>query len=633
MKAKILCLITINLILGSTILPITTSISGHEVEILDESLCYGFIIPLVKKEKYFVEYNLCIITYNLVNDLLREKITVFWMAENQSLYAQRIYSNENIEILFERGSYVVPFSNNNSVNTKIVSIMCDYNQSNEINENLTKVPIYLLMNNYTINGYELVEVKIAHYRNPFNTDSEIYFVNAAKKNGFLNYDFLNPKSIRSLKKEDFNFLIYGYGDLEISPFIPPLYSKYGRPLNWIWEDLRYRTSQRIRNFVNNGGSYLGVCGGAIRAASGLDSLPLNWYFDIAKQHHRMPTFGFLCLIDCEVMYPNSTSGLTQLKIENNSHPITFGMDKFVEEYTAGSPRFIELGDNVDIISSFEDPNISVNYYPSWITSSYGKGKVILSSSHPELTEFHYNKTGCKFLGNSYYYATSEYKTNIQLSKSENITYIADVWNVTKDLEIKNNNSYNIFDNLSIKINDLINKMKEIRNELNNSYLLINKIILEENYTIDYDADKDSIHFLGRFSVHTVKERYLLESIQYLEDTIKKLTLTNNIYSYIKNNSEIVQDIENFNDKMFQEINDANNSLSNLKIYIGEYNDSLNVYRNAKFKKVRYKQVHNMLHKITEKIPCIFSNIVKSYFDIMKFLRHNWYDFESNLAII
>lgn len=630
MKTKILCTIMISVLLGSTIIPsISSSSTDKKITSLDCSeQCYGFIVPLIKDENYYKEYNLSNVVYNLINDLLREKIRIFWMAENNSLSVRTINSDEIKEMIFSMGSFVIPFSDNNSVNVKIISIVCDYNESNEIEEKLTNMPIFLIMNSFSIRGFRLTEVKIAHYKNPFSTDSEIHYVNAAQKSGFFNFEFLDEKTINRLNKEDFNFFIYGYGDTEVSILCPPLNPYTGTPFFYAWEDIRYGVSTKIRNFVRDGGNYLGCCAGAQRASAGLDGMPFKFYFKFAASHTRMPVLGCLSLVDCfaTLNSVNSSSNIVELEIMNNSHPIVYGMDTIVSDFYAAGPNFLDLGKNVEVISKFKNAHENLDGTPSWISSDFGEGKVILSSSHPELMDFEHNEMGCKFLSNSYYYATSEFKENIEIIASKNVSFIRNIWNQTKELVITSINNSNLFDNVTSKLEKLLDNIKYLEKELNSSLNLINKIIIDENHVID---SYSSVHFLGHFSISVVKDRYLKLSIHYMEDTIQKIEMIDRLYSQLEDdNSKNI--IISLNDDLNKTVSDLNEFVNKIKSYVENYNDSLNIYQNSIFKKSKERKVHDSLHKITGNIPTLFSDIVISYFKTIKALRNNWYEYETSI---
>ena len=79
-------------------------------------------MPLVERDNSSIESHFNNIADNLINDLLREKITIFWMAENKSVSVKTIDSDEIEEIFFHMGSFVIPFSDNTSLNTSLYQL-------------------------------------------------------------------------------------------------------------------------------------------------------------------------------------------------------------------------------------------------------------------------------------------------------------------------------------------------------------------------------------------------------------------------------------------------------------------------------------------------------------------------------
>jgi hypothetical protein len=630
MKTKIFCLIMVSIFTGSTIIPSinSNSIDNKIVSIDEDTQCYGFIVPIIKTDNYSKEYNTNIISYNLVNDLIREKIKVFWTSEDKVITVRNTSSDHNADMLFNKGSFIIPFLNNDTKNKMIISIIYDYNLSNEFDKKLSNIPIYQIMTGLSIQANELEEVKTAHYRTPFATDSEINFVNTAQKCGFFNIDFLNPNNIARINKEDYNFFIYGYGDVEVSPLCPPLNPFNGQYIFYPWEDIRYGVSSQIRKYVRNGGAYLGVCGGAQKATAGARGIPLKNYLKLAAIYPRLPTIGCLALINTVGSVEQEKSAILSLDIVNSSHPIAYGMDETVTDFYAGGPKFLEIGENVEIISKFTQDSLNnMSGFPSWITSKFGKGKVILSSSHPEIMDFFYQETGCRFISNTFFYGTFKEENLLNLISSKNISFIKNIYNFTTNLP---NQNYEIINttNLTSNLSNCVNRLKSLNQELNNSYNLIIEIMEKEGIELD---SYSSFHFLGFFSIYVIKDRYLKYSITYLEDLINKISQINQIYNDSINNTDFCDILKDYIINQQSMLSDIDESINELFDFSHRFNSSLIDYKNSFFKKIKNRQVHDNLHLLTQSAPEFYLKIVKNYFNSLKLLRNNWYEYEVSLV--
>ena len=111
---------------------------------------YGFIISYESDGNYIIiDQKNCRIRH-MVNDLLRENIQVYWTIENITVNITRMYSEfSNESRLFERGSFIIPFTGDFIDDNKIISIVYDYNKTSEIEtNNFQPIPIYILLEKY-----------------------------------------------------------------------------------------------------------------------------------------------------------------------------------------------------------------------------------------------------------------------------------------------------------------------------------------------------------------------------------------------------------------------------------------------------------------------------------------------------
>ena len=173
-------------------------------------LYYGFIIPMTGYENAIIENQITCKNRHLANDLLREQIPVFWASEYFTAYITDITLSNEEEMFFEKGTFIIPFTGNDTLDTKLLAMIWDYNQSSEIDSNSEiKVHVYLLNQAITIKSYQLSEIKIAQYQSLF-ADGEEHYLEVSRNCGFLTFDFL-PEIILNKKLNNlaYNVIMWG----------------------------------------------------------------------------------------------------------------------------------------------------------------------------------------------------------------------------------------------------------------------------------------------------------------------------------------------------------------------------------------------------------------------------------------
>lgn len=157
----------------------------------------------------------------------------------------------------------------------------------------------------------------------------------------IKYKTLDENDIKEGKLKRFDFLI-----------IPGGYTQEYMPA------LGEAGKEAIRDFVWEGGCYIGICSGAYIAAERVE-VP-----------GRPQGLG---LIDIENV---RKSGRGTRKIYLNEHAITCGLGKELEIYYQNGPEIVVKG-NVEGIAKYESGKFAI------VASSFGKVKVICFSPHPE----------------------------------------------------------------------------------------------------------------------------------------------------------------------------------------------------------------------------------------------------------
>lgn len=445
MKKKLLS-ITIFLLLISGLIPSVNSIEkqGKSLSAHDDFECYGFIVEVNSSQSYVVQINIS----RLVNSLLEQNISVYWSCSNLFIISDDLYIENNTGVrLFEKGCFVIPFSIEPALNAKIAGIIFDYSLNKELNIFKIKQPL----NNIEV--YSLKKPKIAYYSSP--AGDFYHYYKALKEGGFKNHNFLTHEDIINGKlTEDLNVYIHGGGWIGGYAFLlgaGDLISAKAAMANI-----------KIKKFIENGGGYVGSCGGLSLAASGARNPPC-FPPDMGSVLMKfLPSYSQLGIIDMpiHIALPGATGDMfnpgtgVDIKIVNPDNPVSFGLPEIIEnhEYMCG-PMFLEkkvgstnaepLGiiENVDkndlvledwsmsVFPWWKNNLLSDKYKNSlidkyincsigqalWATSEYGKGKAVAFGGHPECGD------APRIVYNAVFYAASEGPTYISIDNGKNIS--------------------------------------------------------------------------------------------------------------------------------------------------------------------------------------------------------------------
>jgi glutamine amidotransferase-like uncharacterized protein len=142
------------------------------------------------------------------------------------------------------------------------------------------------------------------------------------------------------------------------------------------EDISSEGKENIRNFVRNGGGYIGICGGAYFAAkrvvwrgSQLAMTPLGLFNGTATGP-----------IDEIMPYPNYT--MCKINIVNHVHPITEPENDSITILYYWGPALTSDGEtNVTVLGQYEKGS-----QPAIVSLEYSQGRVFLIGTHPEIEE-------------------------------------------------------------------------------------------------------------------------------------------------------------------------------------------------------------------------------------------------------
>jgi len=603
---------------------ITLSISqcnAGDPKLGEDQLCYGFIVPLVRCENLSLGNQIYCKTMHMINDLLREQIPVYWMTTNMTVSIKNIDSMIEQGMFFERGTFIIPFTGNNTQDKKIVAIVCDYNYSSEIEENSTiKISVYELMEQLNTPAYQLSDVKMAQYKD-FLTCCESWYLNVAEKCGFLNFKILNNNVVsKELNNTAYNLIIWpGYDG-----YYPSSYSFLD-----IFIDSYSQRTNAIRKFVRNGGGFVGSCYAVTMASRG--SPPIV-YSKRRVQNPNLPSFGFLAITDF-LTGAGVTSPYLEERIANHTHPVTYGVDEITVKGFSTGPTFRYIGKDVNVIAEFKNDS-DLGGKPSCVSSNFGKGKVVLFSPHYEIRDPDTNPFGAKidlqyngkkFIVNAFYYITSKKTMQIDLHQSRNLSFIFYVKSQTLNLSNNLDFQSDVFDFIKLEINKTIIDTFDLINKINSNLNIIEQIkqdmgINESESLFYYYPNYFSNYCLGGFF------------IRYLNNTIKSLIAIEKIYPLLEN-EEFIRKIEILKTKLTSNINELQNAISKCKIACENHEKLLLEYQNSSIHtNFQKRKIDEAGHKIEVGIASGFNYLPQIYFDSLKFLRTSWYNYEAGIAL-
>lgn len=604
-------------------------------------LCYGFIVPLARCDNWTIEDQINCKTRNMINDLLREQIPVYWTATNATLSIRKIDDETEHGMFFERGAFIIPFTEIDVQDIKIIAIVCDYNYSSEIEEsNTVKIQIYLLTEPLkNIQVYPLSEVKIAQYKSYMgdDTDCESYFVEVASKCGFLNFEFLERKQLaKKLNNTAFNIIIFPGN--EYHPRILPLYNTLRLSiLGECFEDLLYKVPTKTREFISNGGGYIGSCAGASKAscASSSDSRLLSYFYLKRAYNPKLHSIYFLAVSDVTCVAPPANVSISrdvQANIVNDSHPVTYGLDRIVPDDYGGGPLFDYIGKNSQVIARLHNTsNSEFEETPSWISSQFGKGRVIIFSTHPMIVaddNGYRGNIGKTIMSNTFYYTTFKEITKLDLSQSKNLSFIWEVWEKTADLSNGTDETKGIFDEFKGSINENIGELTNLTNKIYMMLDVIREIAAEKHIDLN-----ESWQFLYYGPAFYVAENFLGKLIGYFKNILETLNTIEKIYPLLKNDASFIQQIETLKNDLSKKFKEIKSEISKCWYAYQYYEDALSkCQQSQKISKIQEQITSVKGYKLEKQVVRGFLYIPQIYFNSLKLLRTSWYNYEASIAL-
>lgn len=563
----------------------------------------------------------------MINDILRLNISVYWSENDFNVLSKKLCSNET-KTSFKKGAFIIPFTGNIFNDTLLTSIILDYNQTHELeNNNTIGNKAYLLLEEINKKARKLNNVKIAQHFGKAVRYSWPSYLQIAEAGGFLTYEYLfDNETENKLNNKDYNVYIW--------PYLPDPATLEDQLLTLTNPEI----IKSIRRFVKNGGGYLGTCYGAYAASSGfinpfsLYSLKYAYNYDYQK---NIPSASLSISDTLMMIYPDvlRKNYIVEIKTVKPNHPVFFGVNKTMDDFLK-SPLFFWIGKNTQTIAVFNDvKSVSrnpeqeirkltkkiVTGRPAWVSSTFGKGKIVLYDSHPDFVNnitplFHDREKwdGDRFYGrrivhNSLYYVTSEENKTVDTTVYYNDSFINNIVFHTSNLKIQNKSSI-IFNQTLVNIKYLAENITCFENILKT---LKNTSFLKDSRFFNY----------GLWYCYFLQD-YINKSVENMKK-IDRVTLMLNCI-----NISTDEKTKYLKEEVNQRINNSKRILSRVIEKTGVLqNKKLSKYGNL-FYEIRFflnrKNIFEYFSTVLRYIPQI-------YFETLKFLRHIWYLYEASIS--
>jgi len=594
------------------LLIVTINQSIVNSESLEDTLCYGFIVSSVRCENVTIQDHINCKIRHVVNDLLREQLPVYWTTTDATTSVREIDEDEEeIEMFFEKGAFVIPFTGDLTQDKKITAIIYDYNQSSEIETSVSvKIPVYVLMEQIDTRVYLLSEVKLAQHKSPV-TVGEICFLEISRKCGFLSFELLKDSDIaEKLDNIKFNVLTHAGSVRDYATFYKTA------AFHTIYASLKYKETKTVRNFVSNGGGYIGSCYGADMASSGMKIGPFTIYLKRSLNNPELPGIGFYALVDYISIPPPGELGLIQVKIVNDTHPVSYRLSPITWDLHLGGSEISNVGENVEVISQIYNTGTRMDGTPSWISSEFGKGKAVVFNPHPEILgwekrEDNKDHIGKTVISNALFYTTAKEMTALQLSHKRSLSFVERIRDETINIPIVAD-AEGIFDGIKDSINETIDEITNLSDYVQQLRGLIVDIADEKKIDL---SEKENKTYLGDKSLWITGYYYYPLFVKYLENTTEVLNTLEKIYPLLESDPDFVQQIEALTADISNRTTEIQKICSQGYKICEDYEESLQKYKQYPLLS-RFKEflLTDKGHKFYWHIFSVFSYVPQIYFN-------------------
>ncbi|MFO8077557.1 MAG: hypothetical protein R6U21_02795 [Thermoplasmatota archaeon] len=594
---------------------------------LDELSYYGFIIPVPSETHTTQETVTQSRIFFLINDLLRENISVAWIHEEKTIKCSLFpWLNSSLNKTIHKGDFFVPFTGNIEKDVRIITILSDYCFFHELDSQAEKISSYAMYENIDVNVTFLSEPRIAqHFGTPTRYGWPCYLL-MAEAAGFFSFDFLlDDETASQLSNERYNVFMWPYEPDPASPVevLQSLSNKKG--------------CQRIRDFVRNGGGFIGSCYGALVASSGFPN-PFSPVHLLASKipFLRCPPASLtLCLSDSLMNErPKVLENLYQSTslVCTNQHPVTYNMNHSVHEFFSG-PWFVSLGKKTKSLAFFstvetrnqdESPAFiqrQVVNSPSWVCSQFGKGSMVLFASHPEFVNnisfLFQNRSwpgdpyyGRRVIYNSLFHVVSDDSLMFSPQFQQNSSFLSMVFQRSHfcldDVE-----NVSLFSESVQKISCYEQLLRSLQNKTEE---------LQQLYQSDFDQSlffkSSSRPLLYTYHFSDILLNYCQKTKQCLQQ-LSRLALLIDTVSFH-------EEIMSFQEMLLKELRSAE-TVAQEMIFHSKKAEMLFAKPNVSFFD-KYQIVSQTREMITT-LEISLKHVPALFFESSKTLRHQWYDYE------
>ena len=574
-------------------------------------LSYGIIVP-IESTAYRPITRFQRSISNMINDLLRLNHSVYWSSTNFSVISQIFDEKLSGENSFEKGTFIVPFSGNLSVDSQIICIAADYFYTSEIEE-YCPIQIYLLLEPITITAYPLEACKIAYHFGGAIPSQDLHpYLEVLRLGGFLdNHILLDDDISEKLNNNDFNLFIWPGGD--------PSYTKKITATAF-----NIKASQTIRSFIAKGGGYMGSCYGALVASSGIIA-PVNLFQSFFP---KLPSPIFLSIVTGSCIDP-LFSGIATIEILNTSHPISYGVNPIQKTFHAGGPTYIWLGGKTKSLAVCT--NISVYWLrplakylseeatekllnftlgkPVWVTSLFGDGRVVAFGDHPEIP---YPNRNDRIIHNAAFYTTAKQISPLTTSFAMPLEVITYVTNLTKQLNLPSHTP--LFNIIWERIWNLTELSKKIDDNEKTIFSLKQDLRMVDKFEDILSPSLGAIYhdsytrWLTDFSQSLITlERIYQQVVPYLNHSIQLVEWKDLMINELTNCSVIFLDILQFEKQVIE----------NLKQLVGSSAEKISLSIIADQLDIELRKGYQHVIQL-----CLFTT---------KVYRELWYQYETKLS--
>jgi glutamine amidotransferase-like uncharacterized protein len=579
---------------------------------------FGFIISYPSSLEISNNQEIQYKTLNMINDLARNNINIYWITKDIELFTKNILSTQLPENrIFSKGSFIIPFTGQNSKDIISTIIISEYSNNGSILnvENISKNIYFIIEPIQDIKLYRITEPKIAYYFDQGVTTRCInWYMSALYKAGFLNNEILDDNDLSSkLENMRSNVLIWPGGNM---------FESFKKDLSFI-SILKRQYS--IKNFVSNGGGFVGSCYGAFIASSGMRFTPfllLQYYFP------RFPSIGFFSFSD--TLLGIGMPSTINVSIESTDSPVVFGLNgTLTGSVIRGGPVYTYIGKNSESLAKVEDIDLSwlhwidslnnsvprkiLNSWANftigktiWISSEYNKGKIVTFGDHPEQGDIKLQRA----VHNSVLYVRSELIVKNNFQNFYPNLYVKNIINSSIDSLIEYND-INIFYKEFSRLYDLIDIINLIEIKYNTFTDLVNNLRDNENIETNFYYQMMSAGF-WEFKEFINNSKNSLDNSVSDDDTIHNLEIVSSLsHLFSLENITIEDKIDILRDELNNRLKKINLSLNSLDNNMNKIIKEIQNYENTS---EQNEYIINLIENIKKDSKEIVKNLPLIYFN-------------------